>query len=294
MASFMKILLIGKKGQLGQALLNYAPNFKFDIYGYTRQELNITNLPKIKEYTQKIKPQIIINTAAYHVLSECEKNPAKAFEVNATALKNLATLSAERNILLITFSSELVFDGTKKSPYGEYDKPNPLMVYGISKLAGELFALNYNPKTLVIRTTGLYGGLKGSRAKKGNFVLKILSEAKKTKQIEISSEQTISPTYTEDLAWATLKLIQKNPPAGIYHLTNNGYCTWAQFAKSIVEIYKLNLKIIPVNREGEIEGYKKPLFAVLKNTKAKKLGVYLPPWEDGLKRYLSFLKKNEP
>jgi len=288
----MKILLTGKTGQLGQAFLNQASNFKFDVRGYTKRKLNITNASKIDEYVKKIKPQIIINTAAYHVLSECEKSPRKAFEVNAYALKDLATICKKNNIMLITFSTELIFDGLKGSAYNEDDKPNPLMIYGVSKLAGELFALNYNSKTLVIRTTGLYGGLHGSRSKKGNFVLKILSEAKKTQDIKISSEQTISPTYTEDLAESVLKLIRKNPQSGVYHLTNSGQCSWAQFAQAIVKNYDLKLKIIPYNKGGIIEGYKKPLFAVLENKKAKRLGVYLPTWEDGLKRYLSFLKEN--
>ena len=183
-----------------------------------------------------------------------------------------------------------MFDGTKKEPYTEEDRPNPLQIYGISKLAGELVAHNYDSESITIRTCGVFGGKTGSSMKKGNFVLYILDQAKKTNELEISHEQTASFVNAEDLAEGLLKLIELKAPSGIYHLVNEGYGTWSEFAQEIVSQSKVNLKIIPIDRLGVYGDTRIPLFVPLLNTKAKKLGVVLPPWQDGLKRYLKFLK----
>src|SRR5258708_5980335 len=148
MASFnrkkveMKILLIGKNGQLGQSFLNQIKNFDIKIYAFSKEQLDITSFSAIKKKVNQLKPNIIVNTAAYHLLSDCEENPLKAFEINAVAVKNLAFICKEKDITLVTFSSELVFDGQKGKPYLENDFPNPLMIYGSSKMSGEQLALN--------------------------------------------------------------------------------------------------------------------------------------------------------
>lgn len=282
----MKILLIGKNGQVGAEIERLSSSQGHQVFSFDKQALDITQHTLVKEKLDKFKPEVVINTAAYHVVSDCEKYPSKSFDVNVFAVKNIAVLCQERNIKFVNYSTSWVFDGKKNKAYVETDIPNPTQIYGLSKLGGEIVSLNYNYKTLVIRTCGVFGGKAGSRSKKGNFVLYILNQAKTTKVLEISSEQTTSVAYAKDLATATLKLIETKNNNGIYHLVNEGSCSWAQFAQEIVNLKKLDLKIIPVNRKGVFKNIKNPIMASIKNTKAKSLNITLPLWKNALKRYL--------
>lgn len=286
----MKILLIGKNGQLGSEINKQAIEAGLEIKAFSREEVDITNSEKVKSEIESFNPNVVINTSAFHVVPACEEEPEEAFLVNSISLKPIATICWEKNIRFVTYSTDYVFDGLKGSPYTEDDKPNPLQIYGLSKLAGEYIALNYSPTSIVIRTCGVYGGLHGSRSKKGNFALNILEQAKKEKAIEVSSEQIVSPTYSFDLAKATLDLLEKGNISGVYHLINEGYCSWAEFAQEIVKINNLQTKIIPVDRKGMAGSLKRPLFSALMNIRAAKLGVKLPSWQNGLERYLQTLK----
>ncbi len=281
-----KILLIGKTGQLGNAIIKDASSFGFEIVAFEKEEMDVTNKLQIKEKIEKIKPDVLINTSAYHVVPKCEENPLKAMAVNFLAVRNLAKLCRERDIVFVTFSTDYVFDGEKGSPYEEKDITNPLQVYGLSKLAGEYAALKeYPEKTYIIRPCGIFGGKEGSKQKGGNFVLNITKEARDKEIIEVSSEQVVSPTYAGDLSKATLKLLNNQTNPGIYHLVNEGYCSWYEFAKEIFELAKINKEIKPVNRDGLSGKMRRPKFSALKNTKAKALGIELPSWREGLRSY---------
>ena len=287
----MKILLLGKNGQLGHEILKQG-NFYHNISlkGYDRDELDVLDFIKVKKTVESQKPDVIINTTAYHVVLDCEKHPEKAFASNAFAVLNLARTCNEYGICLVTYSTDYVFDGSKGGAYEEDDVPNPLQIYGLSKFIGEKICLNYHPNSLVIRTCGVYGGKKGSRSKKGNFVLQILAESDKLKEIEVAKEQIISPTYAGDLARATFQLINGKASPGIYHLVNEGYCSWAEFAQKIVKLAKKKCKIIPVDRGCRSGEMKKPRLSALKNTKAGKMNIILSHWSNGLKKYLNSLK----
>jgi dTDP-4-dehydrorhamnose reductase len=285
-----KILLIGKSGQLGGELINNSPAFDFEIFSFERKELDVTNELQIKDKMAKIKPDILINTSAYHVVPKCEENPMAAMTVNFLAIDKMARLCKKDNVKFITYSTDYVFDGEKGSPYEENDKPNPLQIYGISKLAGEYVALNAHPEgAIVIRTCGVYGGKAGSPEKGGNFVLNIIEEAKNENIMEVSSEQIVNPTFAGDLSQATLKLLTSIAQPGIYHLANNGYCSWHEFAQEIFKLAGINKKIKPIDRQGLSGKMKRPKFSALKNTKAKALGIELPSWQEGLKSYFKFL-----
>lgn len=286
----MKILLIGKNGQLGKELVSAIVSRGIDLNAYGHDELDITDVLRLKKKIETDRPDVVINASAYHVVSDCEKFPETAFEINTIAIKNLAQICNERKITLVTYSTDYVFDGLKGSPYEEEDKPNPLQIYGLSKLAGELSALNYSEKGVVIRTCGVYSGQTGSRSKKGNFILSILNQAKDRKVLEVSSEQIVNPTYALDLAKSSIDLILKNKEPGIYHLASEGFCSWADFAKEIIKYQNLSTKIVAVDRKGVSGELKRPLFSALKNTRAKKLGIVLPSWQNGLERYLQTLK----
>jgi dTDP-4-dehydrorhamnose reductase len=282
----MKIFLIGKNGQVGRELDIRAKKFGYDCVSYTKDELDITDSEKIIKKIEKEKPGFVINASAYHVVPDCEAYPEKAFLINSVAVNKLAAICESKNIGLVHFSTDYVFDGLKGSPYGELDKPNPLQMYGISKLAGEYGVLNYCKKRIIIRASYVYGGKKGSRAKKGNFVLNILNQAKEKKELEASSEMIVSPTYAVDLAEATIKLIGTKKAKGIYHLPNDGYCSLAEFSTHIIKYSNLKSKIIPVERGEKNITLHRPLFSALENTRAKKLNIVLPNWKKSLRKYI--------
>ena len=214
-------------------------------------------------------------------------------EVNFLAVQNLANLCKKNNITFVTYSTDYVFDGEKGGAYIETDMPHPLQVYGFSKLAGEYAALSIYPSgSLVIRTCGVYGGKEGSRQKGGNFVLNILKEAQNKEIVEVSSEQIVSPTYVGDLGRATLKLLGRKATLGIYHLVNEGCCSWYEFTKEIFQLAEITTMLVPVDRSGVSGAMKRPRFSVLKNTRAKALGVELPSWKEGLSSYFNFLNSN--
>ena len=170
----MKILLIGKTGQLGGAIIEDSEHFGFEVFSFDKDELDVREEAQLREKLEKVKPDILINTAAYHVVPKCEENPQDAMAVNFSAVYNMARLCREYNIKFVTYSTDYVFDGEKGIPYNEDDRPNPLQIYGMSKLAGEYASLNYHTDgAVVIRTCGLYGGKEGSPEKGGNFVLNI-------------------------------------------------------------------------------------------------------------------------
>lgn len=285
----MKILLIGKNGQIGREIVKLEDK-KHTIIPLSKSDLDITDWKATRAAIEFHKPDVVINSSGYHIVSECEDFPDKAFELNTFALKNLSDICAEKKIKIVNYSTDKVFDGIKNKPYTEEDETNPLQVYGMSKAAGEIAAHNYCDQAITIRTCGVYGGLEGSIAKKGNFVLMIINESKKKKSIEISSEQFASFINAEDLARITLELLSPDIKSGIYHVVNEGYASWAEFSKKIVEIAKLPLEVIPVDRSGTYSSVKIPLFAGLDVKKIKSAGIKVEPWQDGLKKYISFLK----
>jgi dTDP-4-dehydrorhamnose reductase len=285
----MKVLLFGKNGQLGNELDKRADDFGFEIVSFGREEADITDYEKVNSLIEQYKPNIIINASAYHVVPECESHPETAFLINAVALKNLAETCDRLKIKLVHYSTDYVFDGRKEIPYKEIDTPMPLQIYGISKLAGEFTVLRYATNSVLIRTSGVYGGKTGSRAKKGNFIINILKQAEGKETLEVSSEQIVSPTYAVDLAKATLQLLKHKNVAGIYHLVNEGYCSWAELAQAAVDVKGLKTKIIPVDRGGMAGSLRRPLFSALSNTRAKKLKIVLPEWEDAARRYVATL-----
>lgn len=285
----MKIFLIGKKGQLGSEILIESKKRGHTIFAYESKDLDITDHELVRKKIVSKKPDVVINTASYHVLVDCEKYPEKLFKINVFATKNMAKVCKDLGARYIDYSSDKVFDGKKRKPYVETDLANPLQMYGLACLGRELVSLNYNNDSIVIRTCGIFGGHKGSRIKGGNFVLYILNQAKIKKELEIASDYEACFANANDLAIATLKLAENKKASGVFHLVNEGSASWADFAKEIVRSAKLDLKIIPVKRGGNYNDVPVPEYGVLKNVKAKKIGVIMPKWEDGLSKYIAYL-----
>ena len=284
----MKLVVLGATGQLGAELVAQARRQGLEVVG-RGSDLDVTDRAAVEAALDSARPELVINTTAYHVVPDCEAHPERAFAVNTAAVKVLAELCGARQIAFATYSTDYVFDGRKGEPYVEDDGPRPLQTYGVSKYAGEQLCALFDPGAVVIRTCGVYGGRTGSRSKKGNFVLTILRDAETRPELEVSGEQVVNPTYAADLAAASLALLRLRPEGGIYHLANEGSCSWAEFASTIVERAGKSMKIIPVDRGGQSGAVRRPRFSALANVRARSLGVVLPHWRDGLERYLSAL-----
>ncbi len=284
----MKILLLGKNGQLGRELNIQGKKLRHKVISFSHEDLDITDFKKTKRTIEKVNPDIVINATAYHVVADCEIYPEKVFLINAVAVKNLAEVTDSIGITFVHYGTDYVFDGKKGKPYVESDTPTPMQTYGVSKVAGENMSLAYNSHSIVIRSSGVYGGKHGSKSKKGNFAINILKDKDK-KILEVSSEQIVNPTYAVDLAEATYKLLKHRGIHGIYHLVNEGYCSWAEFTQEIMKLVGSQTKVIPIDRRGQSGGARRPLFSALTNTRAAKLEVKLPTWQAAIKRYIMSL-----
>jgi len=278
----MKIAIIGSIGQLGADLMKVLQH-EHEVVGLTHQDIEVTdynNCLILKEH----RPDVIINTAAFHKTDRCEEEPLKAFSVNAIGARNIATISKEIKATVIFISTDYVFDGSKNEPYTEDDTPTPVNTYGISKRAGELYT-KQNPKHYILRLASLFG-VAGASGKGGNFVETIITKAKKNEPITVVDDMWMSPTYTKDVATTIKKIIESKLPFGTYHATNQGYCTWFQFTKEIFNILGLNPSLKPIKTEQLKMKAKRPKFSALKSIKLPKYGVKTRGWKEALHDYL--------
>jgi len=282
----MKVAVIGAGGQLGSDLERTKPQ-GVEIISLTHKDIEITNLNSVMETFKNLKIDVVINTAAFHKTDLCEDKPEKAFAVNSVGVKYLAEAANIYNFILFHISTDYVFDGKKgklKEPYYESDQPNPLNVYGLSKLAGEIIIRNYLKRFYIARVASLFGKA-GASGKGGNFVYTILNKAQKGETIKVVNNIFMSPTYTYDAAKEIWNILLEGKPYGIYHVANKGFCSWYEFAVKILEIANIRTDIEPVHHmEFEIKA-KRPLWSVLGSEK----GIELPSWVDALRRFI----KNE-
>lgn len=288
-------ILIGANGQLGNDLANVFihENFPFIPFYHNRDDgenfFDVTNHNDVKKAIEYYKPRIVINATAFNKVDECETNIRIAYDINTYAVRNLAKICKENNIILVHFSTDYVFDGRKKQPYNEEDKPNPINVYGDSKFLGEQCILESGlEKYFIIRTAALQG-TKKSRSKGTNFIESILKNAEGSSKLKVVNDQIINPTYTLDLARKTFELIQIDK-YGLYHIVNHGECSWYEFARNILELAKKNVELIPISyEEAKIKfNYKamRPRYSVLDNYNLRKLSLdNLRTWNEALIAY---------
>jgi dTDP-4-dehydrorhamnose reductase len=282
----IRVAVIGANGQLGCDICKAFAESECEVIQLNHDVLDIADFNSTREKLEQVKPQVVVNTAAMHNVDACEASPLKSFEVNGMGARNLAILSNEINFTLFHTSTDYVFDGNKKSPYFETDCPNPLNVYGNSKLSGEHFVRSISKKFFVVRVSGLYG-VNPCRAKGGNnFVKTMLKLAKERNELRVVNDEILSPTYTEDIAKQLLEL-NKTDKYGLYHVTSQGSCSWYEFAAKIFELTKTNVKL-SVAAPGEFKAkVPRPKYSVLGHAALKTLNIdIMPHWEDGLRKYL--------
>ena len=280
----MKILLLGHKGMLGSDLL-LKLSAKYEIVGMDKEEIDIVSASECKKAVKEIEPGVVINAAAYTNVDGCETAKDECFAVNSEAVKNIAEACRDKNIRIIHFSTDYVFDGKAKQPYKEDHQCNPINTYGASKMAGERYLRSLSDNYILIRTSWLYG-LKGK-----NFVQTILDKAKTTKKLTVVDDQVGSTTYTKDLVAAVALLIEQNAK-GIFHITNRGSCSWFQFAVKILQEAVIHdIDITPIKSDQLRRPAMRPAYSVLSMQKfIQTTGKTMQPWQLGLQDYLESSK----
>jgi len=279
----MKIALIGADGQLGSDLLDCLTG---KITALTYPEFDITKTGASRERLAAVDPDVVINTAAFHRVDECEDKPELSFRVNSIAVRELALICRELGAALVHFSTDYVFNGEKKAPYTERDAPDPLSVYASSKLAGEYFVRHILEKHFIIRTCGLYGKA-GCWGKGANFVDSMVAFQREGRAFQVVDDQRITPTATSELAQKIRELISTTE-YGLYHMTNEGDCTWYEFASAIFDILGGKADMRPVDSAGYGARARRPAYSVLENEQAARIGMKpFRQWREALSEYLS-------
>lgn len=278
-----RVALIGADGQLGSDLVKALEGqYLIPLY---YPDFDITKTEEVREILAQLGPEIVINTAAYHRVDECEDNPQQSFLINAIKVKDLAVVCRELSAVLVHFSTDYVFDGKKRTAYTEEDPPNPLSVYGVSKLAGEYFVRHTLKKHVLVRTCGLYGEA-GCWGKGSNFVDSMIALAKKGQTLRVVDDQVVTPTSTAELAARIAELIVTGE-YGLFHLTNEGQCTWYEFAQAIFKMLGMKPRLESVDSRTFGARAQRPGFSVLENCRAKGIGLTdFSDWRVALRAYL--------
>ncbi len=281
----MRILITGCNGQLGTDLQRVLA--EHDVIACTHGDLEITDQKAVRSVVGENRPDVVINTAAYHKVDECESCPDKTFAVNGLGPRNLAQACKAIDGMLIHFSTNFVFEGNATRPYKEEDLPGPISIYGVAKLSGELLVRSILPRHLVVRTTGLYGIAGSGETGKGfNFIELMIKLGKQRGAVTVVDDQVMTPTSTADLAEVISCLIDKET-TGTYHITNSGTCSYFEFARTIFEKVGVPAQVSPTSTGEYGAPAQRPLFSVLDNSRVHALGV--PPlrlWDEALEDYL--------
>lgn len=294
----MKVLVTGANGQLGTDLCKALRDL--ELIPLTHKDIEITDMSSVKHTFGKYKPDIIINTAAYVRVDDCEDEKDKAFRANALGVRNVAVVAQELEAKLIHISTDYVFGGDQPStiksstiqpvpksprPYTEFDTPIPLSIYGRSKLAGENLVRHFCLRHFIIRSSALFG-IAGSSGKGGNFVETILELGKERDELTVVGDQVFSPSYTKDLAKKIVQIISTEY-YGIFHITNRGSCSWHEFAEEILKQAGLKTPVIPISSDQYPQKARRPFYSVLDNYHLRLLGMDdMRPWQEALADYL--------
>jgi len=281
-------LVIGAKGMLGKDLVEILRSssrvdqrLDWEVFGWDIEEIDIQEEKNTVTKIESLRPDIVINIAAYTNVDGCESHDEKAFAINAEGMRHVALGALRCRAKVVYLSTDYIFDGKKREPYLEDDPPHPLSVYGRSKLRGEQYVQEMVEDALIVRTQWLYG-------KYGNnFVASVLRQAREKEVLSIVNDQVGSPTYTIDLSRAISVLIQCDA-RGVFHVANSDLCTWFAFGQEILKLSGMEgVKIVPISSEELGRPATRPLYSVLNTEKLKReTGMTLRPWSEALKDYL--------
>lgn len=282
----MKVLVTGANGQLGTDLCKVLGDF--ELIPLTDKDIEISDMSSVKQAFSKYKPDIIINTAAYVRVDDCEDEKDKAFSVNSLGARNVAVVAQELGARLAHLSTDYVFGGEaepRTTPYTEFDTPVPLSIYGKSKLAGENLVRHFCLRHFIVRTSGLFG-VAGSMGKGGNFIETMLKLSRERDELKVVDDQVFSPTYSTDLARKIVQLMTTEY-YGIFHITNRGACSWYEFTVEILKLAGIKTRVVPITSDQYPQKARRPRYSVLDNSHLRLLGMDdMRPWPEALTDYM--------
>lgn len=282
------VLVVGSSGQLAFDLLRHWRSQRPEdrIVGASHAEIEVSDLESVRRVLTQHTPDVVINTAAYHKVDIVEDDPDGAFTVNGSGARNLALACSAVDAVLVQLSTDYVFSGRQRRPYQESDQVEPVSVYGVSKVAGEMLVRFLWPKHFIVRSSGLYG-VAGSSGKGGNFVETMLRLAQSGQPVRVVDDQVVTPTHTTALAAQIAKLVTTDA-YGTYHATCQGECSWYEFAAEIFRQMHLSPPLERQTTAGFGARAARPPYSVLENHALQQLGIdVMPPWQQGLSEYLT-------
>jgi dTDP-4-dehydrorhamnose reductase len=281
-----RVVVIGATGQLGTDLVNvFSEVGGYEVVGLSHQEIECTDPASVEKRLKTVRPDVVINCAAFVRVDESENRPEETFRVNGLGAFNVARACVVFDAICVYVSTDYVFDGEKGSSYTESDCPRPINVYGVSKLAGEYLVRETCPRWIIARMASLFGRA-GSSGKGGNFVETILAKAKAGEALRLVDDIRMSPTYTRDAAQSLERLLREGSQ-GLFHLVNAGNCTWYEFGSKALAVVGLKHRIEPVSGSDYPMKAHRPKNSSLESSKLNPfVKQYLRPWEDALESYL--------
>ncbi len=284
-----RLLVTGASGMLGRDVATVFDKLGYEVFALSHKELDITRPQSIEHAFGEFQPDVIVNCAAFTRVDECEANQQAAFNVNARGPALLASACRKESIYLVHVSTDYVFDGQSNIPYKEIDLPNPINVYGQSKLEGEIRIRQILKDYLIVRTSWLFG------PSGPNFITTILRLADEQQKLRIVDDQRGSPTYTRDLARAIAELVE-NQVTGLCHCVNTRACTWFELADFVLANMGIkDTHLIPVPTKDFPRPAKRPLFSVLDTGLFQQLtGHGLRPWQEAVSEYLKEFGRDKP
>ncbi len=280
----MKVAVIGANGQLGTEIVKvFAAE---TVIPLMQSDIEIGEIGSVERAFSENRPDAVINAAAFVNVELCEKERERAFLINETGAFNLAKVLDKHKIPLLHISTDYVFDGTKRTPYEESDVPNPLNVYGASKLAGERAIQQNCSSYYIVRTSGLYGHAP-CIGKGANFIEKVLAKSKEQDELRVVDDEVLTPTYTLDLARQIRSLVMTSE-YGLYHATNNGACSWFEFAREVLRPAGSPTPVVPVSSREYPSAVRRPAYSVLSNSRLASMGLdQMPVWQESLAAYFA-------
>lgn len=285
----MKVLITGAQGMLGQEFMREMRRRDHDpVTGWGRDDLDITNEQEITDKIGELRPNIILNCAAYNAVDKAEDEEKVANSINGEAVGYLAKVAAHVGATFVHFSSDYVFAGDSEEGYVENDLPNPISAYGRSKALGEQRLLDHAQSYklsnwYLVRTSKLFGSPGTGKTSKKSFPEMMLGFAKEKGRIEAIDAERGSPTYVKDLTIAVMNMIEAGVSSGIYHIVNSGSCSWYEYAKATVDFAGVKAEVVPVPPERFPRKAKRPFNSTLLNTKLQPMR----PWQEALMEFLA-------
>ena len=279
----MKVLVAGARGRLGSAVTREFRS-RGDVVALARADFDITDDARVLARVAAESPDLIINCAAYTAVDAAQDDPLAALRVNALGVRALARAAAAVGATLVHYGSDFVFDGRASRPYVESDRPNPQSVYAMSKLLGEWFAADA-PRHYVLRVESLFsqtgeGPATGSAAT-------IVARLRAGDEVPVFVDRTVTPTYVVDAAAATVAIVERKLPSGVYHCVNSGHCTWWEFAEEAARVIGKPARLTPITLDNASLLAPRPKYCALSNETLAGFGVTLPDWRDALRRSLT-------